>query len=181
MAGMSDGRRVSLRRVEPSDYEHILRWQNDPTVFRWMDYTRMFSLADIKESEERAAAEGHPFVIEAEGRPVGRIGLNNFRPRDRLASLYIFVGDRDVQGKGYGREALTLLLAYAFDTLNLRMVELWTLGDNERAVHLYKRCGFTEEARLRDRSWVEGAYVDHLIMSIDAEEFARVRADRSNP
>jgi len=169
--------RVKLRRVEPADYPAILGWQNDPVVFRWMDYSRQFSLADIAESEQRATQEGHPFTIEADGRPVGRIGLNNFRPRDGLASLYIFVGDRDAWGKGYGRDALAALLVYAFDTLNLRMVELWTLGDNERAIHLYKRAGFTEDGRMRDRSWIEGAFVDHLVMSITAEEFARVRSD----
>jgi len=175
---MADGPAVTLRRVEPTDYPHILRWQNDPAVFRWMDYSKKFSLADIEESERQAMAEGHPFVIEMDGQPVGRIGLNNFRPRDRMASLYIFVGEAAAWGKGIGRRALTALLVYGFETLNLRMIELWTLGDNERAIHLYKRCGFSEDGRLRDRSWIEGAYVDHLVMSIDAEEFARVRAEQ---
>ena len=177
MAGMIQGRHVALRRVEPADYAHILEWQNDPVVFRWMDYTRPFSLRDIEESEKRALDEGHPFVIEADGRPIGRIGLNNFRPRDRMASLYIFVGDRESWGKGFGRDALMTLLAYGFDTVNLRQIELWTLADNDRAIRMYKACGFVEEARLRDRSWVEGNYVDHLVMSINAEEFARARSD----
>jgi RimJ/RimL family protein N-acetyltransferase len=177
MAGMIQGRRVTLRRVEPADYPHILTWQNDPTVFRWMDYSRPFSMRDIEGSEERAAQEGHPFVIEADGRPIGRIGLNNFRPRDRMASLYVFIGDREAWGKGFGRDALMALLHYGFDTLNLRQIELWTLADNDRAIRMYKGCGFVEEARLRDRSWIEGHYVDHLVMSVNAEEFSRIRAD----
>lgn len=177
MAGMLIGRRVVLRRVEPADYPHIQRWQNDPVVFRWMDYTRPFSLEDIEESEHRATIEGHPFVIEAEGRPLGRIGLNNLRPRDRMASLYIFVGDRESWGKGYGSDALVTLLRYGFDTLNLRQIELWTLADNERAIRMYKAAGFVEDGRLRDRSWIEGNYVDHLVMSVTAEEFGRIRSD----
>jgi RimJ/RimL family protein N-acetyltransferase len=168
---------VTLRRVEPADYPHILRWQNDPIVFRWMDYSRPFSLRDIEESEGRATQEGHPFIVEVDGTPVGRIGLNNFRPRDRMASLYVFIGDRDVWGKGYGHDALVTLLRYGFDALNLRQIELWTLADNDRAIRMYKRAGFVEEARLRDRSWIEGRYVDHLVMSINAEEFGRARAD----
>lgn len=177
MARMIKGKRVALRRCEPRDYEAIQRWQNDSVVFRWMDYVRPFSIEDIKESETRAAAEGHPFIIELEGRPLGRIGLNNFRPRDGMASLYIFVGERETWGRGYGRDALMTLLSYAFETLNLRQVELWTLADNERAIHMYKACGFVEDARLRDRSWIEGHYVDHLVMSINADEFARARTD----
>ena len=178
MAPMIKGKRVVLRRCEPADIPHILRWQNDPVVFRWMDYTEPFSLADIEESERRATQEGHPFIIEVEGRPIGRIGLNNFRPRDRMASLYVFIGEREsAWGKGYGHDALMTILAYAFDSLNLRMVELWTLADNDRAIRLYKSCGLVEEGRLRDRSWIEGHYIDHLFMSINAEEFARSRGD----
>lgn len=174
---MVRGKRVTLRRVEPADHQLILRWQNDPVVYRMMDYVRPFSAEDIKASEERAVEEGHPFIVEVEGRPLGRIGLNNFRPRDRMASLYVFLGERDLWGKGYGRDAIMTLLRYGFDTLNLRQVELWSLADNDRAIRLYKSCGFTEEARLRDRSFKEGHYVDHLIMSITADEFARVRVD----
>ena len=174
---MLTGKFVVLRRVEPADHPHILRWQNESVVFRWMDYVRPFTLDDVNESEARAVTEGHPFIIEAEGRPVGRIGLNDLRPRDRLAALYIFVGERESWGKGYGRDALMVLLAYAFDIQNLRLVQLWTLADNERALRLYKGIGFVEEARLRDRSWIEGAYVDHVIMSITSEEFSRVRLD----
>jgi len=177
MNPMIKGQRVILRRVEQTDHPFIQRWQNDPFVFRWMDYTRSFSIEDIHESEHRATLEGHPFVIEADGRPIGRIGLNNFRPRDRMASLYLFIGDDDARGKGYGRDALMALLVYAFDTLNQRQVELWTLADNERAIHLYKACGFVEDGRLRDRSWIDGHYIDHLVMSVTAEEFARTRAE----
>ena len=170
------GKHVQLRRVEPGDYPAIQAWQNDPEVFYWMDYERAFSLADIEKSEERAVHEGHPFVIIAEGRAVGRIGLNNFRHRDGLASLYIFVGDKDVRGKGYGIDALMALLAYGFDVLNFRKIELWTLGHNERAIHMYKSAGFIEDARIAERSYKEDRWADHLMMSIDRESFARSRA-----
>ena len=173
---MISGKQVVLRRVEPSDHPDIRRWQNDPEVFRWMDYARPFSLDDIRSSEERAIDEGIPFIIEAEGRGIGRTGLNNFRRRDRLASLYIFVGERDVWGKGYGFDALLTLLAYGFDVLNLRRIELWMLADNERALRMYKRAGFREDARLPERSWRDGEYIDHLILSISPEESAPIRA-----
>ena len=170
------GKHVQLRRVEPSDYPAIQEWQNDPEVFYWMDYERAFSLEDIRQSEEHAVTEGHPFVIVAEGRAIGRIGLNNFRPRDEMASLYIFVGDRDVRGKGYGIDALMALIAYGFDALNLRKIELWTLAHNERAIRMYKSAGFVEDGRIPERSYKEDRWADHLVMSIDRDAFARSRA-----
>ena len=173
---MLAGKHVQLRRVEPGDYPAIQAWQNDPEVFYWMDYTRSFSLDDIRSSEEQAITEGHPFVIVAEGRPIGRIGLNNFRARDGLASLYIFVGDREVRGKGYGIDALMVLLAYGFDVKNFRKIELWTLAHNERAIRMYKSAGFVEDARIPERSYKEDRWADHLVMSIDRDAFARSRA-----
>ena len=99
---MIQGRRVTLRPVEERDYPLIHAWQNDPEVWWLMDYEAPFSLADIAESEKRAAEEGFPFIIEAEGHPIGRIGINNLRRRDRICSLYIFIGDRTAWGKGFG-------------------------------------------------------------------------------
>lgn len=174
---MLRGKNVTLRRVEPSDHPDIQRWQNDPEVFHWMDYERPFSLEDIRASEERATQEGIPLIIEVDGRGIGRIGLNNFRTRDAMASLYIFVGERSVWGHRYGLDALMALLRYAFDELHLRKVELWTLDGNERAIHMYKTAGFVEEARLPERSFKDGVYVDHIVMAIDREAFQRAQAE----
>jgi RimJ/RimL family protein N-acetyltransferase len=173
---MIPGERVSLRRVEPADYPLIQAWQNDPEIFRWMDYDRVFSLDDIRRSEEHGAAEGHPFIIEADGKAIGRIGLFGIKSRTQHGNLYIFIGDRTVWGKGYARDALMLLLQYAFDTLNLRLVQLWTLADNDRAIRLYKTLGFVEEGRLRDRAYHDGHLSDSLIMSVTRDEFERARA-----
>lgn len=170
---MPAGANITLRRVEPTDYPDILRWQNDPEIFRWMDYEAPFSLDDIRRSEERARAEGLPFIIEFERKAIGRAGLNNFRRRDRIASMYMFVGERGGWGRGLASDALTTLLRFAFESLDLRLVELWTLADNERALRLYKSVGFTEDARLPERSFKEGTYVDHVVMSIDREAFER--------
>ncbi len=172
---MIRGERVVLRPVEERDYPLIHTWQNHPEVWFWMDYERPFSLEDIAEGEARARAEGHPFVIEAEGRPIGRIGLNQFRARDRICSLYVYIGDPTAGRKGYGQDAITTLLAYAFDRLDLHMIELWCLAANEQAVESYRACGFVQEGTLRDRSFKDGRWHDRVIMSITREEFGSPR------
>jgi RimJ/RimL family protein N-acetyltransferase len=177
MATMIPGERVSLRRVEPEDHPLIQRWQNDPEIFRWMDYERPFSLEDIRRSEEHGAAEGHPFmIVDAAGTPIGRIGLFGIKPRTRHGNLYVFIGERSTWGRGYAQDAITLLLTYAFETLGLRLIQLWTLADNERAIGLYKSIGFVEDGRLRDRAFHDGHLVDSLIMSVTRDEFERMRS-----
>ena len=166
---------MTLRSVEERDWPLIHRWQNDPEVWWLMDYEGPFSMADIEAGERRARDEGVPFVIELDGRPIGRIGLNQFRRRDRIAALYVFIGEADAWGRGYGTDAIMALLAWAFDRHDLHQVELWSLADNERALRAYEKCGFVLDARLRDRSFKDGGWHDRVVMSVTRQEFSKVR------
>jgi RimJ/RimL family protein N-acetyltransferase len=165
------GKHVTLRPVEEADAPLIHRWMNHPEIWHYMDYERPVSLAEVVEDIERSRTEGVPFTILVGGRPIGRIGLNQFRRRDRICSLYMFIGEPVFWGRGYAQDAVMALLGFAFDRWDLNQVELWTLGDNDRALGVYKRCGFVEEARLRDRSWKDGRWVDRIVMSVAREEF----------
>lgn len=172
---MIRGRRVLLRPVQESDHALILSWQNDPEVFWLMDYEHPFALADIVKSERRAREEGHPFVMEVDGRAIGRIGLNALRPRDGVCSLYIFIGDRSAWGLGYGPDAILALLGWAFEALDLHLVELWSLAENGRAIRAYEKCGFRVDGRLRERSNKLGRRHDRVVMSVTRQEFREVQ------
>jgi len=173
--GMIRGKKVSLRPVMESDYPLIRQWMNHPEIWRYMDYEEPYSLQDVREDIERSREEGQPFAILVGDRPIGRIGLNQFRRRDRICSFHMFIGEPAYWGKGYARDAVMALLSYAFERFDLHQVELWTLADNNRAVGTYERCGFVLEGRLRERSWKEGHWVDHVVMSVNREEFAKAR------
>ena len=176
---MIRGAHVVLRPVEDDDVPHIHRWMNDPDVWRNMDYERPFSLEDVRRDVEGSRADGVPFTIEVGGRPIGRIGLNQFRSRDRIAALYLYIGEMEAGGHGHAFDALNTLLAYAFERFDLWQVELWTLADNEKAIHVYRKAGFVEEATLRDRSWKEGRWVDRMVMSVNRDEFEKARSARN--
>jgi len=173
---MITGSRVSLRPVEERDYPLIHEWMNHPEVWRYMDYERPVSLADVREDAERARTEGVPFVIVADDRPIGRIGLNSFRRRDRIASLYLYIGEPACWGHGYAKEGLLTLLGYAFERYDLNRVELWLLADNDRAMRTYERCGFVAEATLPERSFKDGRFVDRIVMSVTRDAFERARS-----
>ena len=180
---MIRGELVALRPVQDQDLPMIHRWMNHPEVWRYMDYELPYSLADVREDIERSRAEGQPFTIVVGERPIGRIGLNQFRRRDRICSLYMFIGEPAFWGAGHAHDAVMTLLAYAFDRFDLHQVQLWTLADNNRAISMYRRCGFVEEATLRQRSWKQGQWVDHVVLSVNRQEFDEVRRawDESSP
>src|SRR6266496_4041485 len=104
----------------------------------WSSDVCSSDLADVRDDVERSFQEGHPFTILVGARPIGRIGLNRFRPRDRICSLYLYVGEPEFRGKGHAMDAVMTLLAYAFERWDLHQVELWTLADNERAISMYE-------------------------------------------
>jgi RimJ/RimL family protein N-acetyltransferase len=166
------GTHVLLRPVEERDHVLIHAWQNDPEVWWLMDHEGPFSMQDIVEGERRARTEGHPYVIEVHGTPIGRIGLDAFRRRDRICSLSILIGEPSAWEQGYGTDAVSALLDEAFDRYDLRRVELWSTADDQRAIDVYEKCGFVMDGRLPERSWKGGTWVDRVVMSVTREGFA---------
>ena len=65
--------------------------------------------------------------------------------RDRICSLYVFIGEHDDWGHSFGRDAILAILGWGFETFDLHMVELWGLSENERAIRTYRACGFISD------------------------------------
>lgn len=97
---------------------------------------------------------------------IGSCQLSSIHHTYRSAELQIRIGPPDRRGQGLGREAIDLLLQYAFDDLNLHRVQLHVLATNTVAIRLYRDIGFVTEGTLRDAAYVGGAYVDIVVMSL---------------
>lgn len=165
------GELVTLRLVEDADFDVFCRWMNDPDIAWWMDYEHEFSVDDIAEDIAVARREGMVFTITVDEIPVGRIGLNRFRQDEKIASTYMFVGEANLRRQGVGRDAMMALLRYAFGERGLVLVDLMVLSENNAAIGLYRSCGFIEDGRLRNRSWKQDHWMDHVWMSVTRDEF----------
>jgi len=97
---------------------------------------------------------------------IGNIGLHQINWVDRHARLSIIIGERAAQSKGYGTEAVRLLVDYAFVKLNLHRIGLGVHEDNLGAIRAYQKVGFVEEGRFRDHALRGGRYRDTVCMSI---------------
>ena len=85
--------------------------------------------------------------------------------------LGIVIGEKTYWNKGYGQEAITLLLDYGFTLLNLNSIMLGTFAFNERAINCYKCVGFKEIGRRRQARIIGESKYDGILMDILAEEF----------
>lgn len=102
---------------------------------------------------------------------IGNCGLMNINQRDRVGEVGIFIGSEDNRGKGYGAEALKLLLDFGFNYNNLNNIMLGAMSFNERAIACYKKVGFKEYGRRREAYFLNGKYYDIVYMDILAKEF----------
>ncbi len=81
------------------------------------------------------------------------------------------IGEKEFLGKGFGTEALNLLIINSFNTLNLNRVELEVHDFNTRAYKSYLKLGFQEVGRRRKADYINGKYSDSIIMGLLKEEW----------
>ena len=103
--------------------------------------------------------------------PIGTVSLTGIDYHNRRAGLGILVGERDYRGKGYGTEALRLILDYGFNGLGLHNISLWTVSYNRAAIRAYEKVGFRAVGRTREAHWRSGKAFDIVHMDILAREF----------
>lgn len=174
---MLRGEKVTLRAISREDLPRLQAFANDLEVelAGGGDPPVPRSFEQIVRDFEREASEPPRdrtnFAIEADGACIGTGGLFGIDRNARHAELGIGIGDKGYWGRGYGREAVSLLLDYAFRLRNLRRVWLEVHSANERAIRSYRSCGFVEEGRMREHTWLDGRYVDNVIMGVLREEW----------
>jgi RimJ/RimL family protein N-acetyltransferase len=172
------GERVRLRAIERDDLPRFVAWLNDPEVRRGL----MVSIPLSMPQEEQwfshmleQPAEEHPLVIEVntpEGwTAAGNIAFHDVDWKERCAEIGIFIGEKSLWSRGYGREAMKLMLRHGFNTLNLNRIFLRVYASNQRAEKSYEYAGFVHEGRLRQAHFQDGQYVDVLIMSVLRSEW----------
>jgi ribosomal-protein-alanine N-acetyltransferase len=114
--------------------------------------------------------DGRP-IGSPEGRFVGHVRLTVFSWHDRNARLALGIFDRRFWARGYGTEAIRLLLRHAFDDLRLHRVDLLVIEYNARAIRAYEKSGFVREGVARENALVDGVRYDDVVMSILAHEY----------
>lgn len=106
-----------------------------------------------------------------DGAHIGNIGLHPANPEGRNASLGIIIGEKACWSNGYGTDAIVTLLRFAFGEMNLHRVWLTVLDAHKAGIACYRKCGFREEARLRQDVYRHGRYYDFVVMGVLREEF----------
>ena len=172
------GKKVVLRPISETDISKMLKWINDPDVTQYIAVYMPVSENEEKQWVEDLSKKRQTDLVlgieTVKGVHIGNIGIHKISWKDRTAEIGITIGDKNYWGKGYGSEAIFILIKYSFSTLNLRKLSLSVLGNNPRAINCYKKCGFRFEGRLKNQIFKGGKYIDQIIMSVFKKNLNRL-------
>lgn len=149
------GARVVLREKRLSDAPDDYRWRSDPELSRYdaarplimgyQEYLAVYRQELLYPSHHRRS-----LAIEDEtGCHIGNVMYYNVETMRRQVELGITIGEREYWGRGYGVEAVRLLVEYLLGKMRFRRVHLKTLTWNERARRCFEKAGFVECGRAR--------------------------------
>jgi RimJ/RimL family protein N-acetyltransferase len=167
-----EGEKVRLTALQRSDAGAITRWQLD------MEYQRLLRRGMVFPTNQEniegwlfssRGEEGFfPFAIRtlADDRLIGMLAIKDVMWSSRNASFFISIGDAADRGRGFGTDAVRVMLKYCFMEMNLYRVGLETMAYNPMGISAYRRAGFQEEGRLRGFVYRDGTYYDMVLMSI---------------
>ena len=170
------GERIYLSPRNVEDVEKFTEWMND---FEITDYTgrsyQTMTLQNEKAYLEKEQDNKSVFaIIDLQtDEIIGNVGLHDINNINRTAPLGIFIGNKDYRSKGYGTEAIKLILDFGFNYLNLNNIDLALMEFNKRALKCYEKCGFKEIGRRRKCKFINGRYYDSILMDILSEEFTK--------
>ena len=138
------GDRIYLSPRNSEDVEKFTEWLND---FETTDYLGRSGILTTLDGEkkylEQNSSQEASFVIVTikDNKMIGTVSLENINHINRCATLGIFIGNKEFRSKGYGTEAIRLILDYGFNYLNLNNIKLDLMEFNQRALNCYKKCG----------------------------------------
>lgn len=169
-----EGQKVYLRPISLDDTELYFRMLFHPEVRRLTGTQKCFTREQIYRYIEAKTQDSSSLLLlialtETDA-VIGDIALQGIDSFNRSASIRIAISEGH-QGKGFGSEAMKLMLDYGFGILNLHRIELNVFSYNPRALHVYEKLGFKQEGIQRDALYYNHKYHDSIIMSILEDEY----------
>ena len=167
------GEKVCLRAYREEDIPKATSFVNDEELKKLLVTNVPFPMTLWEEEEwvksQKSSQNGsYNFAIEdiETKKYIGGCGIQEVNWLSRVATVGIMIGDKEYWGKGYGTDAMKVLMDFIFNKMNIRKIRLSTFSFNMRARKSYEKCGFEVEGILKDEIFKDGKYYDEIIMSV---------------
>ncbi len=178
------GQRVSLQPLSKDDVHLLVQWANDPSARQLARNTFPRTLDGTKKQVEEAATSmpKNDMVWMAvwhnkDGKVIGEAKFTRIEWVNRNAAIWVAIGDKSYWHQRLGREAIELMLQYAFEELGLHKVIAPVILDNTGAVAAFKDCGFAIEITFKDHVYFDYKYHDVGAFAVFESAWKKRRAD----
>ena len=170
------GDTIALRPIRAEDADAL--FPTDKTVDRLTGTHQTFTLEQVQAHYARVATADDrvDYAITLKDKPeivLGEAVLNDFDLDNRSANFRIMLTRETHFGKGYGTQATKLIIAYAFEQLDLHRIDLEVYDFNPRAARVYEKVGFVREGVRREALLWEGEYRDAIVMGMLRSDYER--------
>jgi RimJ/RimL family protein N-acetyltransferase len=177
------GEKVRLAPLNKDDLPIYHKWFSNTEFLRLLMPDVAMPKTNENELEwyEEASKSKDEFVfgIRAldDDRLLGNCSIFSIYQSSRNAEVGIYIGEPSEWGKGFGSDAMNVLVRFGFMDVNLHRIELRVFGYNARAISSYEKVGFVREAVLREALYRDGVYHDIHIMGILRRDWLAKRHD----
>jgi len=166
------GEHIYLRALEPEDLDFIYQIENDEEIWEMSSTQTPYSRFLIKQYLENAhmdiydAKQLRLVICSYDDVVLGLIDLFDFNPTHNRVGVGILIAKEEYRGKGYGREALTLMINYGKTHLRLHQLYANISEDNVVSTKLFEKQGFKKIGVKKEWNLVDGSYKDELLYQL---------------
>ena len=168
-------KKIKLRALEPEDLEFLYQIENNESFWEISHTQTPFSKYILKQYLENAhldifEAKQLRLIIEenTSNKAIGTIDLFDFNPQHKRAGIGILIHP-DFQKKGFAKEALSLLISYAFTHLDLHQLYANITEDNLKSISLFTKHHFKKVGVKKDWILSEGKFKDEVLFQLIKE------------
>lgn len=162
---------MNLRLVEKADLPVLKEWVNDADFVGEFEPFSQESLTDLEKQYERLTDGQWFFVERKDGTKIGYIA--HFKVKSCVSIGYMLVPSE--RRKGYGSEAVTIMVDYVFLTKDIARIQAEIHPHNKASSRVLEKAGFTKEGTLRKSFLSRGVWRDTALYSILREEWKEPR------
>jgi diamine N-acetyltransferase len=168
--------KIMLRALEPADLEILYKWENDQDIWRVSNTIVPYSRYNLKKYIESSHLDIYEtkqlrLIIDSADKndkhtSIGAVDLFDFDPYHMRAGIGILIGDNRLRNKGFANKALTEIIRYSFETLQLHQLFANITTDNEASQHLFEKAGFTCSGVKKEWIRIPGGFIDEAFYQL---------------
>lgn len=170
------GKKIALRAIEEGDLPQLQKWANKPEICYMLagwhfptsmrDQSNWFEGFDVNSLNQRFAIETADLGL------IGTANLININWKDRNAFHGMLLGDKDIQGKGYGVDTIMAIMKYSFEELGLVRLDGSMIEYNKPSLGVYiNKCGWKKEGVQRSWYFRKNQFWDKIIVGVTREDY----------